>query len=549
MGQKLNINSLKVNSVQHWKSNYFVTNDYSKYLSNDVNIHKYLKSVLLKYGIFLNTFYILRDFDNKALLLFITVYPSRLRLNFKNRLFIHKKFRYNRFFRFKHKSRLNLRKYFFVPIRYTPNNINYFLCTTILFKFLFQSGVLTHLLQSKLVIVKEVNCDNVIGGKQIIFFFKRSSKYNIIKLVRRWKKFKLSGSSKKKVFYFNLLWNNYSRLSKRFYFNKLFFRSSKKLDPFSFNKKQIILDDLLKIQSTNWNDIKNFNVDYNKSINFLLSSSVKQKNIINSQVKNRIIGDYYYEKILFSNKLKNKRKLSLFRNNYKQQNFTNKLNNNIIIDNKFKFCNDKDFLTDFYIFKNIFTNNKKKNSIKKNRKLKRRIYSRRSFINILSYRIRQTLENLTNTKVNFYLLNLNSFNRGLSKNYKRFLIFKLRRYRYMTNFYSTLRVINLIMIMPVHNLLSYYIAWCIENEKYKQHFRFVMFIKNIVNIMWSYNNRNCKGLLIGIKGRINGIKRSRTFYIRKGIIPLQTIMSNVYYSQSYSNTIYGTFSISVWVTY
>jgi len=215
---------------------------------------------------------------------------------------------------------------------------------------------------------------------------------------------------------------------------------------------------LLKIQSTNWNDIKNFNVDYNKSINFLLSSSVKQKNIINSQVKNRIIGDYYYEKILFSNKLKNKRKLSLFRNNYKQQNFTNKLNNNIIIDNKFKFCNDKDFLTDFYIFKNIFTNNKKKNSIKKNRKLKRRIYSRRSFINILSYRIRQTLENLTNTKVNFYLLNLNSFNRGLSKNYKRFLIFKLRRYRYMTNFYSTLRVINLIMIMPVHNLLSYYIA-------------------------------------------------------------------------------------------
>ena len=56
-----------------------------------------------------------------------------------------------------------------------------------------------------------------------------------------------------------------------------------------------------------------------------------------------------------------------------------------------------------------------------------------------------------------------------------------------------------------------------------------------------------KGLKIQIKGRLDGVPRSRKRIFEKGRIPLQTIMSTVNYSMIHIYTSYGVFGLKVWI--
>ena len=72
--------------------------------------------------------------------------------------------------------------------------------------------------------------------------------------------------------------------------------------------------------------------------------------------------------------------------------------------------------------------------------------------------------------------------------------------------------------------------------------RFVILIENS-----SFYGSKIKGVKLQIKGRFNGVPRSKIRVFEKGRIPLQTVSSKINYSLNHINTSYGVFSIKVWI--
>jgi hypothetical protein len=79
--------------------------------------------------------------------------------------------------------------------------------------------------------------------------------------------------------------------------------------------------------------------------------------------------------------------------------------------------------------------------------------------------------------------------------------------------------------------------------------KFLLFLSRFVTLVEksSFCGSRIKGVKLQIKGRFNGVPRSKTRVFEKGRIPLQTIASKINYSLCHVNTSYGVFSIKVWL--
>jgi len=79
--------------------------------------------------------------------------------------------------------------------------------------------------------------------------------------------------------------------------------------------------------------------------------------------------------------------------------------------------------------------------------------------------------------------------------------------------------------------------------------KFLLFLSRFVALVESssFYGSKIKGVKLQIKGRFNGVPRSKIRVFEKGCIPLQTVSSNINYSLNHINTSYGVFSIKVWI--
>ena len=81
------------------------------------------------------------------------------------------------------------------------------------------------------------------------------------------------------------------------------------------------------------------------------------------------------------------------------------------------------------------------------------------------------------------------------------------------------------------------------------HKKFLEFIGVLANSCWKLQTTKLLGLKILIKGRTNGMDRSRKTWISVGSVPLHTIAKNIEYAQTKSITKYGSLGVKVWLHY
>lgn len=78
--------------------------------------------------------------------------------------------------------------------------------------------------------------------------------------------------------------------------------------------------------------------------------------------------------------------------------------------------------------------------------------------------------------------------------------------------------------------------------------RFLFFMKRLIISIFKFNAIGIKGIKITVKGRINGISRSKTWTFSKGRVSLQSTSSQIDFFFLPCHTVYGTFSIKVYIS-
>ena len=58
---------------------------------------------------------------------------------------------------------------------------------------------------------------------------------------------------------------------------------------------------------------------------------------------------------------------------------------------------------------------------------------------------------------------------------------------------------------------------------------------------------NCKGIKVGVSGRLGGAEIARTEHYHEGTIPLQTLRADIDYGFYEANTTYGKIGVKVWI--
>jgi hypothetical protein len=85
-----------------------------------------------------------------------------------------------------------------------------------------------------------------------------------------------------------------------------------------------------------------------------------------------------------------------------------------------------------------------------------------------------------------------------------------------------------------------------ERKKQKS---FLLFIKLFLVNLLSQNLVHIQGLRVSVKGRVNGVPRSKNWVVSEGKMALQRINATIDYYYLPSQTPFGTFGIKVWVNY
>ena len=99
------------------------------------------------------------------------------------------------------------------------------------------------------------------------------------------------------------------------------------------------------------------------------------------------------------------------------------------------------------------------------------------------------------------------------------------------------------------NVFTLYLAYIFSFLVKRSHARYLMFIKNILNILILLPKSQIKGLKFEIRGKLKGKPRSSKFACSVGQIGLQTISTDTAHSFIPVKTMYGTFGINFWVNY
>lgn len=128
---------------------------------------------------------------------------------------------------------------------------------------------------------------------------------------------------------------------------------------------------------------------------------------------------------------------------------------------------------------------------------------------------------------------------------------KLRKYNHKQNKFFKEGINILFTSIKTNNsaeLLSKFIA--IELKNLKRHNFFLRFIKSTLTLFYNKNFSNCKKIKIQVKGRLNGVPRTRNKLIDIGIgnrVSLLTIDSKIDYAENTAFTKNGTFGVKVWI--
>ena len=61
------------------------------------------------------------------------------------------------------------------------------------------------------------------------------------------------------------------------------------------------------------------------------------------------------------------------------------------------------------------------------------------------------------------------------------------------------------------------------------------------------SHKEAKGIKIALAGRIDGAEISRKEWLKQGNLPLNTLRSNIDYTETRAETIYGTLGVKVWI--
>ncbi len=88
--------------------------------------------------------------------------------------------------------------------------------------------------------------------------------------------------------------------------------------------------------------------------------------------------------------------------------------------------------------------------------------------------------------------------------------------------------------------LAQQVAWDLEK---RMPFRRTM-KKYLEQVM---QNRDAKGVKILLSGRLGGAEIARREWLKKGMLPLQTLRADIDYGQATAFTTYGTIGIKVWI--
>lgn len=95
------------------------------------------------------------------------------------------------------------------------------------------------------------------------------------------------------------------------------------------------------------------------------------------------------------------------------------------------------------------------------------------------------------------------------------------------------------------NLLAKFIA--LQLKKVKRHKFFLAFLKQSLSILSNSSLSKVQGIKIIVKGRLNGVPRAKHKIVTIGDIPVQSINTNVDYSQETVHNSNGSYGIKVWV--
>lgn len=83
----------------------------------------------------------------------------------------------------------------------------------------------------------------------------------------------------------------------------------------------------------------------------------------------------------------------------------------------------------------------------------------------------------------------------------------------------------------------------------KNQAQFLTLVKNLISYARSKTNTNFEGIKIIVKGRINGIPKTKKWVIFEGVLSLQEMENNIDFFYVPSCTVYGVFGVRVWINY
>ncbi len=122
----------------------------------------------------------------------------------------------------------------------------------------------------------------------------------------------------------------------------------------------------------------------------------------------------------------------------------------------------------------------------------------------------------------------------------------LSRFKNLSSFKETINIIFVITnYKNSSSLLSRFLA--LQLKKIKRQKFFLNFLKKTLYLFISSNFSRIKGIKLIIKGRLNGVPKAKHKILKIGDISIQTIDSNVDYSESTFHTVNGSYGIKVWI--
>jgi small subunit ribosomal protein S3 len=152
------------------------------------------------------------------------------------------------------------------------------------------------------------------------------------------------------------------------------------------------------------------------------------------------------------------------------------------------------------------------------------------------------LKNKYNIKI--FLITITTKNLQINKNIAKIFKFLKKNNKLTYNFKRIIYVFTYAIYTKNFEMISKFIQQNLQKKKI--HKGYIRFINKMLKTFFNIHS-NFLGYKLQIKGRINGIKRSRKLIFQEGKIPLNTLKNDIHYTFDEFITPSGICSIKLWV--